>query len=419
MRIGIISDLHLGFRQYGSLEREQDFYNQFLLVCDKINEIGVDMVIIAGDLFDKATPSPAAINSYRKGIEKLNADIVVTIKGNHTMLMRDNHYSIDEYFFDGEKDDYYLLDDGCITTYEFGYKTNNDKYTKGQNVWVDGITYRSNSQIDEFISIQKELSQRTSTNNTYRILVVHQSFKEFCGFFGEDLSINDIDTSSYNAIICGHIHSRKDVQLEDGTWFIQPGSIERMNTTEALDEIQNHKGFYVLNTTSNDLDFYHIPCERKFLLGDIKIESEEDLREHQEELDSSLKKLSLPPIISYDYYNSYENINRVREYIGQVKDSILLNKSNVYDEQQEEISVEITDSELPTVYDAIKSATKDMTDEESKLTLDLYDNLSEGKDVEKILDNFYEKNIKKEAKQEELIDDEIIEIIKYFEELEV
>lgn len=377
------------------------------------------MVIVAGDLFDKATPSPAAINYYRKGIESLNADIIVTIKGNHTMLMREDHYSIDEYFFDGEKNNYYLLDDKCMTTYEHGYRTEQNKYTKGQNVWIDGITYRSNSQLDEFIDKQKELADRTSDRNGYRILVVHQAFKEFCGFTGEELSIHDINTEPYDAVICGHIHSRTDVHLEDGTWFIQPGSIERMNTTEALDDIENGKGFYVLDTRTNELNFFHILCERKFLLGDINISSEEDLEEHKKELEKTLTKLSLAPIISYDYHNFCENINHVREYIGQTKDTILLNKSNVYDEVNREIVVEITDSELPTIYEALRSATKDMSDEETQLAIDIYDNLKDGKDVKKLIDDYFEKNVKTEVKEEQISNDDIIELIKYFDELEV
>ena len=423
MRIGIISDLHLGFRQYGSLEREEDFYNQFLLVCQEINKVGVDMVIIAGDLFDKATPSPKAINFYRKGILSLDSDMIVTIKGNHTMLMRDNHYSIDEFFSEDEISGYYLLNDSCITTYEHGFSSDkkNKKYTSGQNVWVDGITYRNNSSIEEFLDVQKTLAAKKHDDNGYRILVVHQSFKEFCGFTGEKLSIKDIELDNYDAVICGHIHSRKDVRLEDGTWFIQPGSIERMNTTEAFDEIQNNKGFYVLNTNTNDLNFYSVSCRRKFLMGDINITSKKDMEEHMEELEGVLKKLDYSPIISYDYHIFDENINHIREQVGQVKDSILLNKSNIYDEVEKEISVEISDEEIPTIYSAIKSATQDMSEKERDLVIDIYDNLSNGKDISKTLDSFFKKHIKKEVKTDNLSknDDEIIEIIEYFENLEV
>ena len=32
MKIGILSDLHLGYRQYGSVDREEDFYQQFFYI---------------------------------------------------------------------------------------------------------------------------------------------------------------------------------------------------------------------------------------------------------------------------------------------------------------------------------------------------------------------------------------------------
>ena len=49
MKVAIISDLHLGFRQYGSMEREEDFYRQFFNVCKEIKEHKPEIVIIAGD----------------------------------------------------------------------------------------------------------------------------------------------------------------------------------------------------------------------------------------------------------------------------------------------------------------------------------------------------------------------------------
>ena len=217
MKVAIISDLHLGFRQYGSIEREKDFYRQFFNVCKEIKKHRPEIVIIAGDLFDKPNPTPAAINAYREGIGNLNSILCVT-KGNHTMILREGHYSIDEYFGADEFEGYYYLDDETITTVLHGMQSNYDlefrKYVNKPNVLVTGITYRYNSDLDEFIKVQKELAEKNSKEDAaYKILVVHQSFKEFCGFVGEELSIEDIDYSPYDAIICGHIHSRFNTVL--------------------------------------------------------------------------------------------------------------------------------------------------------------------------------------------------------------
>ena len=403
MKIAVISDLHLGFRQYGSLEREIDFYNQFLKVCNEINKQAPEMVIIAGDLFDKPNPSPSAINAYKKGIRSLKAETICVIKGNHTMLLRDNHYAIDDFFGEDEFEGYYFLDDSSISK---------------ENIIVDGITYRPNSNIKEFLEIQENFAEHRN-KDTYNILVVHQSFKEFCGFTGEELSIEDIYYLPYDVVICGHIHSRFHTKLQSGTWFIQPGSIERMNTTEALDEQKNGKGFYLIDTDDNSVSFFEIKCEREFLLGEIILKEEKDIEKHLDDIEKITTKTKLAPIISYTYKNYVKNIAQVREKIGQVQSNVLLNKSNIHDETEEEIVLEITDNEIPTVFEAIDMAAKKMDFNKDEITLikELHESLNN--DVENgfaIANNYYNKN-KKEVPIEEFYDKELEELIKYFERL--
>ena len=400
MKIGIISDLHLGFRQYGSIDRENDFYNQFFSICKQLNKYKPDIVIIAGDLFDKPNPSPAAINAYREGIQSLNSKIICTIKGNHTMILRDNHYSIDDFFGKNKDKGYYYLDDETFSI---------------NGVVIDGITYRNNSSLDEFFKVQKNMALK-QYSDCYRILIVHQSFKEFCGFYGEELSIEDIDYSNYNAIICGHIHSRYNTVLPNGCKFIQPGSIERMNTTEALDEQKNGKGFYLLDTDNNSVEFYQVDCPRKFFLGEIKFDKIEDLEKHLEDLNNDVSKLEIPPIISYKYQSFIENIEGVREKINSIDKDILLNKSHIDDKSQEDISIEITDNELPTVLEALKifGEEKGLEEKEVALSIDLYNALSQNTDnASGIIDSYFEKNRKKfEEKNYE--DEELQELVRYF-----
>lgn len=425
LKIAIISDLHLGFRQYGALERENDFYNQFYKVCNEINKHNPDVVIIAGDLFDKPNPSPVAINTYREGIGSLNAEIVCAIQGNHTMILRDNHFSIDDFFGTEELEGYYLLKDSSLDVHYAIYEMFSenrifDSDFLNNTILIDGITYRSNSNIDEFIDVQKKMAQRLS-DNTYNILVVHQSFKEFCGFTGEKLSIEDIDYTPYDVIICGHIHSRFNTILSDGTKFIQPGSIERMNTTEAFDEQKNKKGFYLLDTKENSLEFYPVECERKFFLGDITINSEEDLENHLRDLKESVSKLKEGPIISYNYKNYCKNINSIREKIDLKTENILLNKSNIDDLSEEEIVLELQENGIPTVVESIKMYIEktDMTDDECALAIDLYEELNNNpENVPVLLDNYFKKHKKEEEQKEEIIDidEDLREIIEYFGE---
>ena len=404
MKIGIISDLHLGFRQYGSIERENDFYNQFYTVCLEMNKQNLDAVIIAGDLFNNPNPTPAAIHAYREGIKSLNVEKIFAIKGNHTMVMRDNHYSIDEFFGKNEFQHYYLLDD-CQ------YKDN--------DIAIDGITYRNNSSMEDFLTIQDYLANQ-KTLSKYRILVVHQSFSEFCGFIGEDLSITDINYEPYDLVICGHIHSRKDVMINKDTVFIQPGSIERMNTTEARDEENNGKGFYVVDTEDKTYEFYQVECPRKFFLGDVDIDDDFSITEFYRKLMKTVVKMKVAPIISYKFHNYTDNIAGIRNIILDKKENVLIDNSSIYDEvKRDDIIVEVTDSELPTIAQALKTGlSKSLEEKDANFALDLYNLLkNDSDDIDVFLDEYYNENKTEYEVEENFYEEEIEELKKYFENL--
>lgn len=406
MKIGILSDLHLGYRQYGSIDREEDFYQQFHKCCDKLNEKNVDMVIIAGDIFDKPNPSPRSMHEYGKGIKSLGAKIIVAIKGNHTMLLRDNHYSVDEFFFDEKSvGNYFLLDDDSISF---------------ENVRVDGITYRPDSRIDGFLYEQQEIADEDDPCD-FRILVTHQAYQEHSGFFGVELSLNDLNTEPYDLIINGHIHSHQISVLNDDTIFLQPGSIERMNTAEALDEEKNGKGVWIYDTDNDTLTFCDIECERKFLQGDINIASENQLDKVFNILDKKLDELSpLKPIVSYNYHDFIGKSYIIRDKIADSSKKSLINNSNIINESEKDLAVVISDYEVPTVLEMLNMANVDLSDEEKRLASDIHEFSQEGKDIKGLLEDYRKKYFNNKPKikvDTKKIMKEIEEYEKYFESL--
>ena len=50
MKFAHLADTHLGYRQFGLIEREKDFYEVFEKVIDKIIEEKVDLNIFNGSL---------------------------------------------------------------------------------------------------------------------------------------------------------------------------------------------------------------------------------------------------------------------------------------------------------------------------------------------------------------------------------
>ncbi len=89
MIIAHLADIHIGHRQYGLDQRAEDYARTFKKAVDKLLEIHedkhIDVVVISGDLFDNAKPSPI---SYLQAIDCLRrirevGIPIIAIRGNH------------------------------------------------------------------------------------------------------------------------------------------------------------------------------------------------------------------------------------------------------------------------------------------------------------------------------------------------
>ncbi|UCD71005.1 MAG: exonuclease SbcCD subunit D [Syntrophobacterales bacterium] len=93
MKIVHLSDTHLGYSAYakatpsGINQREQDIYDAFNQVIDRIIDIGPDLVLHAGDVFHTPRPSNRAITQALLGFQRLSSNEIstVVIAGNHSM----------------------------------------------------------------------------------------------------------------------------------------------------------------------------------------------------------------------------------------------------------------------------------------------------------------------------------------------
>ena len=403
MKIGVISDLHLGHRQYGLREREFDFYEQLQKCVTKLNKHHCKIVIIAGDIFDKPNPSPEAIHKYIDIVGKLKCNTIVAIKGNHTMLLRDDHYAVDELVAE-EIDNYILLEDKNWTQNEIS---------------IDGITYRGPTELDKLIKIQKKMASNIDEDESFNILVVHQAFKEFCGFTNEELSIKDFDYTPYNVIICGHIHSRKHTFLDENTIFLQPGSIERLNTEEARDEQKNGKGVYIIDTKKQICDFHPIKCEREFYLGKVCLNTSSDIKEHFEHLQESIDERKELPIISYKYDIPEDCYTELHDSIPSIK-NILMNNSKIQRNLDDDPTTIITESEVPPPSKAVKIVAEQKYEKnKAELSVDIFNNCESQENLKKIIDDYFEKNYNNDIDNNEFDEHQFDELYAYFENLEV
>jgi DNA repair protein SbcD/Mre11 len=76
MRLVHLSDLHLGFRAFRRVERgwnlrERDVAGAFRHAIQEIGELGPDLVLITGDLFDRPAPPSTALLTLFRGMDTL------------------------------------------------------------------------------------------------------------------------------------------------------------------------------------------------------------------------------------------------------------------------------------------------------------------------------------------------------------
>ena len=83
MIVAHLSDLHLGFRAYGRVERgadmrERDVAAAFERALQELVKIAPQVVVVAGDVFDRPDPPASAVVALARGLEVLRASLPET-----------------------------------------------------------------------------------------------------------------------------------------------------------------------------------------------------------------------------------------------------------------------------------------------------------------------------------------------------
>ena len=334
MNIAIIGDLHLGYRQYGLDERERDFYQRWhQIINDIINRENIDIVLQLGDIFDTHIPSSIALYEYEKGLTILeNAGIdYYSITGNHTIIRKKNFMSPDDLF--SEISESNSLDDTHIVI---------------NNVFIAGIKYRSESNKEELLDAIKIQTEAARKHNGLKILLLHQAI-DIDLVYGAELLEDDLPYNDFNYIFIGHLHSRIE-RKHNKCNIIYPGSIERSSTTEAKDAINRGKGFYILNTDTDECGWVDIPLYRDFMFTNIKDDSDiNNIKEH-------IKQLNKSPIVELNFDTI--DVERAHE-IGQlIADDCL--RLNIVVSNTKEISEDdelLIDESISSIQNILKKIT--------------------------------------------------------------
>ena len=219
-KIAIVSDVHLGTRQYGISERYDDFLTAFMDVGDSVIRMKPDALIIGGDLFDSPRPDAKSVLLAKEVVSEVKRNVpgirVLAIDGNHDLSNGLWHRVIGAEPFD-----------------DFSF-------AEVKGVSIRGLNYRNGRDL------VAELQRLADECATADILVMHFALAEMNGGGSADTGVQELspilEKTGVKAVLMGHVHI-PDCRRWNGVMYVNPGSTEMKSVNEPQE-----KYFYVLDT---------------------------------------------------------------------------------------------------------------------------------------------------------------------------
>ena len=371
MRFAHLSDSHLGHRQYGIFEREEDFSEIFDKTIDRIIELDVDFVIHSGDLFDFSRPSTNALLVFQRGLLKLNdAGIpIYAIAGNHDVVMRK-----------GIKPPIDLFEDLGLRILRHG----ND-FMEG-DVFICGVQFIPSSQKRALSRILENFSKKAE-NHSKSIIVLHQAIKTFLDKEDSyELEFNELP-DNFNYYAMGHLHNYITDNYGNGM-LVYPGSME-INRANEIAQIDN-KGFCVVDLSGDEPEVERIAVELSRKQFIINVEYDK-LYNELEDLKGKIRSFDKKPLLNIRVYGGNSTSSDVHEIVHAIIGKDALNLKTTYiSENNGDIPTGDFGNLNPKEY--LRDKIYEKYDDEgiANLSVDLLENLSANRvDDAKFLSDIY------------------------------
>ncbi len=239
------ADIHLGYQQYNSRERYNDFARAFEQMADDAIGHDTDFVLVAGDLFHKRTVDPRTLLQATRILGRLQDEgiRVLAIEGNHDRSPRNEGFS----WLD------YLTEMNLLSLLSAQYEGDHLicppwSYEKGGcyidlgDVRVMGVRY-CGARIPRVIrDLSKTLENLEGEQPPFTILMLHAGLEGVLPNFGGTLTHAQLETlrPHVDYLALGHVHKP---YKRDG-WIFNPGSLESNSVTESEWE---DRGYFIVD----------------------------------------------------------------------------------------------------------------------------------------------------------------------------
>lgn len=295
--IAHLADLHLGYRQYGLIERENDIYDAFEEAVDRIIEEHAKIVIVSGDLFNSPRPPIRALYHVKRNLEKLKSRgiNVFCILGDHDMPRRAGEYSPIMLF----KDELlHHVNDKIV-----------EQKLDGNTFLITGVDKAPITASDKLRELTEKLSKEIQTKPGKHIFIAHVPVHGISGEF----CLNDLP-AGYDYYALGHEHIKKLLPKDSGL-AAYPGSIDILARDEIIEWKTEGKGFYLVDLSGSE------PVVHRINLNSIRPQEifTVTLEEAVERVSTWITNQRKAPIIhllirdrEFDPRNIYEIVEKLR-----------------------------------------------------------------------------------------------------------
>jgi DNA repair exonuclease SbcCD nuclease subunit len=245
------ADLHLGSElsqvQSKGQERKQELLRTFRRITAICRDEKIDLLLIAGDLFEGSDIDPSTVQSVKTYLRELNTTITAIAPGNHDYISIDSPYSDDDW-----PDQVIIFNDKPqkITFPDRGFALYGAGFTS---------TYKERPMLADFPPADPGL---------INICVLHGDLISEGGRSSYNpISESMLAATGYEYIALGHIHKRSPVSRAGRSFYAYPGCPDG----RGFDEL-GEKGVYIgtIDRQNSDLRFYNI-CSRMFLTAEVDI----------------------------------------------------------------------------------------------------------------------------------------------------
>lgn len=308
------ADVHLGAAEAFLGSNAQKRRIETLLTFEKIlqtaKENKVDLLLIAGDLFDSNRIESDFTERVFEGMKNIPDTKILIVAGNHDPLTGESpflKYKLPEnvYVFGGED---------SVKTFE------------DLNVRIYG---RSFTGVYMYGSPRFSLIPQDNYTN---ILLLHGDTSGDINSDYNGITSEFINNSGMDYIALGHIHARSDIKRIGNTYYAYPGCPEG----QGFDEL-GEKGVYIGSVSKEECRLDFIPvCRRQHISTEIDITSCENIADictlinstlqerYSENYNENLYKITLTGNISEDFNLSLEEITArisAQVYFAKIRDN--------------------------------------------------------------------------------------------------